>query len=78
VSHPEPVANRSHSLSDRELEVLQLLARGLGTRQISQTLQIGAGTISGYRRSIIQKLGLRGVARLTKYAVAAGLAPLTE
>jgi DNA-binding NarL/FixJ family response regulator len=78
VSHPRPVVDRSHSLSDREREVLQLLARGLGTRQISQTLHVGTGTIGGYRRSIIQKLGLRGVARLTKYAVATGLTSLNE
>ncbi len=78
VAHREPVADRSHTLSGREREVLRLVARGLGTRQISQVLQVGTGTIRGYRRSIIHKLGLRGVARLTKYAVAVGLSSLNE
>ena len=78
VSGPNPVVGRSHSLSEREREVLQLLTCGLSTRQIGQALRVSVGTIGGHRRSIIQKLGLRGVARLTKYAVAAGLTSLNE
>jgi DNA-binding NarL/FixJ family response regulator len=43
-------------LTDRELEVLDLIGRGLTTREIAETLQAGVGTIDTYRFKIEEKL----------------------
>jgi len=63
-------------LSGREREVLQLLAEGLSSPQISQRLYVATSTIETHRRNIARKLGLHGVADLTKYAIREGLTSL--
>lgn len=55
-------------LSDRELEVLQLIGSGLGTRVISERLSLSIKTIESYRENIKAKLGLNGAAELTSYS----------
>jgi DNA-binding NarL/FixJ family response regulator len=55
-------------LSDRELEVLQLIGGGLGTRVISERLSLSIKTIESYRENIKSKLGLASAAELTSYA----------
>ncbi|MGA2069858.1 MAG: response regulator transcription factor [Sedimentisphaerales bacterium] len=64
------------ALSDREREVLQLLAEGKSTKQIALSLHVSTKTIESNRRSIMDKLGINSVAELTKYAVREGLTPL--
>ncbi len=64
------------TLSDREREVLQLLAEGKSTKQIALCLHVSTKTIESNRRSIMDKLGINSVAELTKYAVREGLTPL--
>jgi len=63
-------------LSDREREVLQLLAEGNSTKEIANRLHLSVKTIETHRRSIMEKLNLRSVAELTKYAVREGLTSL--
>jgi DNA-binding NarL/FixJ family response regulator len=63
-------------LSDREREVLQLLAEGKSTKQIALSLHVSTKTIESNRRNIMEKLGINSVAELTKYAVREGLTPL--
>lgn len=63
-------------LTDREREVLQLLAEGQSTKQIALKLHISAKTIETHRRQIMNKLDLHTVAELTKYAVRKGLTTL--
>jgi two-component system, NarL family, response regulator NreC len=58
------------ALSDRELEVLRLIARGLKTGEIARTLNRSAHTIETHRASIKRKLGLRTSGELTKAAFA--------
>jgi DNA-binding NarL/FixJ family response regulator len=55
-------------LSDRELEVLQLIGSGLGTRAIAERLKLSVKTIESYREHIKAKLGLGGAAELVSYA----------
>ena len=55
-------------LSDRELEVLQLIGSGLGTRAIAEKLHLSVKTIESYREHIKAKLGLGGAAELASYA----------
>ena len=61
-------------LSDREAEVLALVARGLINKQIADQLGIGLTTVISHRRNIMEKLGIRSVAGLVVYALAAGYA----
>ncbi|MFC2173242.1 response regulator [Acidobacteriota bacterium] len=65
-------------LTAREREVLQLLAEGSSTKQIAYNLNVSAKTIETHRRQIMEKLDLRSVAELTKYAIREGLTSLDE
>lgn len=60
------------SLSEREREVLRLLARGHTNRQIAERLFLSVKTVEGYKARIVEKLGLRGRAALTAYAIEKG------
>lgn len=64
---------RGAALTRRETEVLGLLADGLKTREIADSLHLSEKTIESHRRSICRKLDLYSVAELTKYAIRAGL-----
>ena len=55
-------------LSDRELEVLELIGKGLGSREIADKLHLSIKTIESHREHIKTKLGLSGAAELTSYA----------
>jgi two-component system, NarL family, response regulator NreC len=60
-------------LSVREREVLQLIAEGKSSKGIAATLEIAVTTVETHRRQIMDKLNLRTVAELTKYAIREGL-----
>jgi DNA-binding CsgD family transcriptional regulator len=57
-----------HGLSRREAELLLLLAAGLATRQISDRMAIGVGTIKTYSARLVDKLGLENPAALRTFA----------
>ena len=63
-------------LTNRELEVLQLVAEGGTTKSIGERLKISAKTVDTHRQNIMRKLNLRTVAELTKYAVREGITSL--
>jgi DNA-binding NarL/FixJ family response regulator len=63
-------------LSNREREVLQLIAEGHSTKEIADQLGLSAKTVSTHRAHIMEKLGLERIADLTKYAIREGLSPL--
>jgi len=65
-------------LSDREKEVVSLVARGLTSKEIGSRLHISENTVETHRRRIMNKLGISNVAELTKYALRAGLASLDD
>jgi len=56
-------------LSDRELQVFQLLGRGLGTRQVADQLNVSIKTVEAYRANIKEKLNLKGSAELVQHAI---------
>ena len=56
-------------LSDRELEVLQLLGQGMGTSQIADKLCLSVKTIETYREHLKQKLNLANGQELLRYAI---------
>jgi DNA-binding NarL/FixJ family response regulator len=57
------------TLSDRELEVFELIGKGLTTRQIAQNLHLSIKTIETYRENIKVKLSLANSAELVRHAV---------
>lgn len=61
------------ALSDRELEVLKLLAGGESTTGIADALSLSASTVATYRTRICDKLKLKNNADLTRYALVNGL-----
>lgn len=63
-------------LTDREHEVLQLLAEGKSTKQIALELHVSTKAIEANRRHIMEKLDIHSIAELTKYAVREGLTSL--
>ena len=66
---PRPV----ESLTDRELDVLRLVARGLSTKEIAARFDISTRTVETHRANIMRKLELRSVALLTQFALREGL-----
>ena len=57
------------TLRERELEVLTLIARGYGNKEIGEKLFISVKTVESYRAKIMNKLGLRTRAELVDYAL---------
>ncbi|MCU1266498.1 MAG: response regulator with a DNA-binding domain [Acidobacteria bacterium] len=57
------------SLSDREFEVMRLIASGKAVGEIAVLLSLSANTISTYRARILEKMGIRTNAELTHYAI---------
>jgi len=63
-------------LTPRERQVIQLIAEGKTRKQIAAALFISEKTVGAHHRKITQKLGIKGIAELTKYAIRAGLTSL--
>jgi two-component system invasion response regulator UvrY len=61
------------ALSSRELQVLQMVASGLSTKEISTQLALSEKTIGTYRSRVAQKIGLSTNVDLARYAVKHGL-----
>jgi DNA-binding NarL/FixJ family response regulator len=69
-----PAANRSptSSLSERESEVVRLLARGMPMKEIAQQLALSPRTLETYRSRAMEKLALKTRAELVRYAFRSG------
>ncbi len=65
-------------LTNREREVIQLLAEGKTTKQIALKLHISIKTVETHRRQMMDKLDIHTVAELTKYAIRKGLTSLEK
>ena len=64
------------ALSGREREVLQFVAEGKTTKEIASVVHVTVKTIEAHRQHVMDKLGIRTIAGLTKHAVREGLTPL--
>ena len=68
----------SGKLTPRQQEILRLVAQGLSAKDIAEVLDISQSTVAFHKTQIIQTLGLKSKAELTKYAVLNGISPLDE
>jgi len=62
-------ANPTDKLSDRELEILELIGKGHDVREIAQALHISAKTVETHRAHIKEKLNLKNARQVTRFAV---------
>lgn len=60
-------------LTPRQREVLQLVAEGKSTKEISSALHISPKTVEFHRNSLMDELGVRTTAELTRYAISRGI-----
>lgn len=63
----------TEKLTGRQLQILRAVAQGKTTREIADDLRLAEKTVSNHRARIMERLGARDVASLTRYAVARGL-----
>ncbi len=61
------------TLSDRELDVLKLLAEGLSSKEIAEKLFVSSQTVDSHRKSLLKKLEVKNVAGLVRVAFQEGL-----
>lgn len=66
------------ALTNREREVLMLIADGLSNKEIACQLNVGVRTVETHRERIMRKLDIHSVAGLTKYAISCGLVTLEK
>ena len=64
---------RIESLTTREREVLIAIARGRTNKEIAGDLGISVRTVESHRETLMKKLGVRGAASLTRFAIDSGL-----
>lgn len=65
-------ASETDGLSEREREVMRLIAQGLRTREIATRLSVNYKTVEKHRGNLMRKLGLRSAAAVAAYAIANG------
>ncbi|HMH66892.1 MAG TPA: response regulator transcription factor [Pinirhizobacter sp.] len=74
--HHSPSFAEPEALSPREREITQLFAEGLSARDIAERLHVSVKTVGTHREHIMAKLGIHGIAQLTRYALREGLTVL--
>lgn len=74
--HSQTPTTADESLSERELEILQLICRGLSNQEIGEKLFISKRTVDKHRANILDKTGTRNTANLVMYAIKKSLVEL--
>jgi len=73
---PSLKGERTHGLTPRELEVLQLICSGMSNKEIAEELELSVNTVAVHRANIMNALGLHKTAELVVYAISNGLVTL--
>jgi DNA-binding NarL/FixJ family response regulator len=71
--HPRSFAGSQSVLTGRQREILQLVAEGRTAKEMARILKVSVQTVAFHKHQIMEKLGLRTTAELTKYAIQEGL-----
>lgn len=73
LRHPfDEKVEKSVRLTEREMQVLLLVAQGQSTKEVANTLYLSSRTVDKYRASFMQKLGLKTHNELLRYAITEG------
>lgn len=67
------ITDRYDSLSEREREILQLIAEGHSNKEIANLICVSVGTVETHRAHVMEKLDLHSAAELVLYAVRKGI-----
>src|SRR5260370_22051190 len=67
------LAQALHTLTHREMEVLRLVAEGRTNQEIADQLMLSIKTVQAHRANVMEKLGLRDITHLVRFAVRHGL-----
>jgi DNA-binding NarL/FixJ family response regulator len=78
IIEPKLPGGKTPALSERERDVLRLIARGHTNRQVADRLCISVKSVETYKARLMEKLGLRGRAELVRYALQQGLLKDTD
>jgi len=78
ISHLDGTRENAPELTGREREVLQLLTEGQSTNAIAERLSLSVKTVESHRLRIMNKLDIRTIAGLTKYAIRSGITSLED
>ena len=73
---PATVPREGAALTPRELDVLRLVARGLGNKEIAAELDLSAHTVKYHLASVLAKLGVRSRTEAVSRGIRTGLLPL--
>lgn len=76
TNKPKKETSESIHLTEREKEVLKLIARNKKTKEIAATLFISINTVQSHKKNIYSKLNIHSVAELVRYAVKHGFVEL--
>jgi len=72
-AHDEPNAELVNSITQREMEILQLIAMGMTSGEIAKKLFISKNTVETHRKNLLGKLNVKNTAALLKFAYQNGL-----
>lgn len=75
---PMPKVLQQKVLSDREIEVMNLIVQGFINKEIAEQLNIALSTVVTHRRNIMEKLSVKSVSALTIYAVTHGYVDISK
>jgi len=78
LAREAPETSLAGTLSEREVEVLRLVAQGFANKEIADQLSLSEHTVKSHLRNILDKLHLRSRAHAAAYAVQAGLVNRVE
>ncbi|MBI4515010.1 MAG: response regulator transcription factor [Deltaproteobacteria bacterium] len=68
-----PIADELAVLSDREREVLQLIAEGKSNKEVAQVLDVAVSTVESHRKHVMEKLDLHNTAEMVRFALRKGM-----
>ena len=74
-SPPNPALK---GVTEREVQVLRLLAEGLASKEVAAALNLAVETVRTYRKSLMKKLKIHNVAELILFAASAGVIVLAD
>ena len=78
MSRDETTSQENIELSNREIDVLVSVAKGMTNKEISDLLSISVHTVITHRKNIVKKTGIKSVAGLTVYALLNNLVEESE